>query len=43
MNPDCLLSGVDGLEFLYGHKETLDGSERDAHRFNIVVRYDLVR
>jgi hypothetical protein len=32
-----------GLEYLYGHKETLDGSERDGHRFNFVVRYDLVR
>lgn len=32
-----------GLEYLYGSKETLDGSERDAHRFNFVVRYDLVR
>lgn len=32
-----------GLEYLYGRKETLDGSERDAHRFNFVVRYDLVR
>jgi hypothetical protein len=32
-----------GLEYLYGRKETMDGSERDAHRFNFVVRYDLVR
>jgi hypothetical protein len=32
-----------GLEYLYGRKETLDGSEREAHRFNFVVRYDLVR
>ena len=32
-----------GLEYLYGNKETFDGSERDAHRFNFVVRYDLVR
>jgi DcaP outer membrane protein len=32
-----------GLEYLYGRKEALDGSERDAHRFNFVVRYDLVR
>ena len=32
-----------GLEYLYGRKETLDGSERDAHRFNFVVRYDLVK
>lgn len=32
-----------GLEYLYGRKETVDGSERDAHRLNFVVRYDLVR
>jgi hypothetical protein len=32
-----------GLEYLYGRKETIDASERDAHRFNFVVRYDLVR
>lgn len=32
-----------GLEYLYGRKETADDSERDAHRFNFVVRYDLVR
>jgi hypothetical protein len=32
-----------GLEYLYGRKETLDGSERDAHRLNFVVRYDLVK
>lgn len=32
-----------GLEYLYGHKETIDGSERDAHRLDFVVRYDLVR
>jgi hypothetical protein len=32
-----------GLEYLYGRKETLDGSERDGHRVNFVVRYDLVR
>ncbi len=32
-----------GLEYLYGHKETLDGSEADAHRLNFVIRYDLVR
>jgi hypothetical protein len=32
-----------GLEYLYGRKETLDGSERDAHRLNFVVRYDFVR
>ncbi|MDB6175624.1 MAG: hypothetical protein JWL59_4935 [Chthoniobacteraceae bacterium] len=32
-----------GLEYLYGRKETIDGSERDAHRLNFVFRYDLVR
>lgn len=32
-----------GLEYLYGRKETLDDSERDAHRLDFVVRYDLVR
>jgi hypothetical protein len=32
-----------GLEYLYGRKETSDGSKRDAHRFNFVLRYDLVR
>lgn len=32
-----------GLEYLYGRKETLDGSQSDAHRINFVVRYDLVR
>lgn len=32
-----------GLEYLYGVKETLNGAERDAHRINFVVRYDLVR
>lgn len=32
-----------GLEYLYGRKETIDGSEREAHRVNFVVRYDLVR
>jgi hypothetical protein len=32
-----------GFEYLYGHKETLDGSERDAHRLNFVVRYVLVK
>ncbi|MGV3532985.1 MAG: DcaP family trimeric outer membrane transporter [Chthoniobacteraceae bacterium] len=32
-----------GLEYLYGRKETIDGSERDGHRLNFVVRYDLVR
>ncbi|MDB6153323.1 MAG: hypothetical protein JWL90_1776 [Chthoniobacteraceae bacterium] len=30
-------------EALYGRKETIDGSERDAHRLNFVFRYDLVR
>jgi DcaP outer membrane protein len=32
-----------GLEYLYGRKETFDRSERDAHRLDFVVRYDLVR
>jgi len=32
-----------GLEYLYGRKETIDSSERDAHRLDFVVRYDLVR
>lgn len=32
-----------GLEYLYGFKETLDGSSQDAHRLNFVLRYDLVR
>lgn len=32
-----------GLEYLYGRKETIDRSERDAHRLDFVVRYDLVR
>jgi hypothetical protein len=32
-----------GLEYLYGHKETLDNSEAEAHRLNFVIRYDLVR
>ena len=32
-----------GLEYLYGNKETLDGSESDAHRLTFVIRYDLVR
>jgi hypothetical protein len=32
-----------GLEYLYGSKETLDGSDRDAQRLDFVVRYDLVR
>jgi hypothetical protein len=32
-----------GLEYLYGAKETMNGAERDAHRLDFVVRYDLVR
>jgi hypothetical protein len=32
-----------GIEYLYGRKETLDRSERDAHRIDFVLRYDLVR
>jgi hypothetical protein len=32
-----------GLDYLYGRKETLDGSDGDAHRLNFVVRYDLVK
>ena len=32
-----------GLEYLYGDKETMNGSERDAHRLDFVMRYDLVR
>jgi hypothetical protein len=32
-----------GLEYLYGYKETLSGSDRDAHRLDFVIRYDLVR
>ena len=32
-----------GLEYLYGRKETLGGSDRDAQRIDFVVRYDLVR
>jgi len=32
-----------GLEYLYGRKETENGAERDAHRLDLVVRYDLVR
>ncbi len=32
-----------GLEYLYGRKETIDGSSRDAHRLDFVMRYDLVR
>ncbi len=32
-----------GLEYLFGMKETADGAEADAHRINLVLRYDLVR
>lgn len=32
-----------GLEYLYGFKDTLDGSNQDAYRLNFVLRYDLVR
>jgi hypothetical protein len=32
-----------GIEYLYGRKETIDRSERDAHRIDFVLRYDLVR
>lgn len=32
-----------GLEYLYGFKTTLSDAERDGHRLNFVVRYDLVR
>lgn len=32
-----------GFEYLYGTKETYDGSDGDAHRLNFVIRYDLVR
>jgi hypothetical protein len=32
-----------GLEYLYGTKETRDGSDGDAHRLNFVIRYDLVK
>ena len=32
-----------GLEYLYGYKKTLDGSDADANRLNFVIRYDLVR
>ena len=32
-----------GLEYLYGSKDTIGGSDRDAHRLNFVIRYDLVR
>jgi len=32
-----------GLEYLYGLKETSNGSEQHGHRVNLVLRYDLVR
>ena len=32
-----------GLEYLYGTKETYDGTDGDAHRLNFVLRYDLVK
>ena len=32
-----------GLEYLYGTKETYDGTDGDAHRLNFVIRYDLVK
>lgn len=32
-----------GMEYLYGEKETTDGSDGDAHRLNFVIRYDLVK
>jgi len=32
-----------GLEYLYGRRETLDHTDRDAHRLDFVLRYDLVR
>jgi hypothetical protein len=32
-----------GLEYLYGHKETQNGADGDAHRINFVFRYDLIR
>ncbi len=32
-----------GMEYLYGEKETMDGSDGDAHRLNFVIRYDLVK
>ncbi|WP_052572701.1 DcaP family trimeric outer membrane transporter [Haloferula sp. BvORR071] len=32
-----------GLEYLYGTKETYDGTDGDANRLNFVVRYDLVK
>ncbi|MFC7336260.1 DcaP family trimeric outer membrane transporter [Haloferula chungangensis] len=32
-----------GLEYLYGMKETYDGTDGDGHRLNFVFRYDLVK
>jgi len=32
-----------GIEYLYGHKETQNGADSDAHRINFVFRYDLIR
>lgn len=32
-----------GLEYLYGRKETQDGSDGTGHRINFVLRYDLIR
>jgi len=32
-----------GLEYLYGTKETRDGTDGDAQRLNFVIRYDLVK
>jgi hypothetical protein len=32
-----------GFEYLYGTKETRDGTDGDAHRLNFVIRYDLVK
>jgi len=32
-----------GFEYLYGTKETYDGTDGDAHRVNFVIRYDLAK
>jgi hypothetical protein len=32
-----------GLEYLFGTKETYDGTDGDAQRLNFVIRYDLVK
>jgi hypothetical protein len=32
-----------GLEYLYGFKSVQDDSERNAHRLDFVIRYDLIR